>query len=321
MSYIQTMKDYNVIPPNFNQVFYHKNTIPAKKQEVIQQKLDGEITNTSIELVKFLFERHFATLPQIIRFCDIHGFFYKNGKVNPLLIESHLNELRGKYIINTFFLSTEEQPAVLPIVPEDAQVFYCPAQGSVAILDNYSRAPIFGWDITSMCKASVLISRDLCATQWYLKVLESVKDELIYFRINPEYVIKSANRTKGFTATCDFEIKKSDEIRYFIIEAFRKEDSPAYIREHLANMTSLLCTKSFLKFYPDATKVPNYIIVADTEETLLNLVDETKSTKLNPWWTIDHRLNESFSNGKPFLKYYKDERKFIPTSAKIFLKI
>lgn len=319
MSYFKKMEQYGAIPSRLSQVFYHKYILLPKKIDLIQKKIDGELTNASIELIKFLFNRHFATFHQIVQFCDIQRYFYKDGKVAPVLIESHLKELREETILNSFFLSSEEQPSILPVVPEDAQEFYCPAQGAAAILHNYENIPIFSWDETSMCRSSMMISRELCATKWYLNVLEASKQELVYFRTQPEYIIKSGGKTKGFSVTCDFEIQKADETRYFLIDAFREEDSPAYIREQIANVTSLLCTKAYLRYYPDATTVPNYIIVADNERTLLRLTREFNSTRLNPWWTTDSLLNGNLKTNKTFLVFSEDDQQFIPTSAKIFM--
>lgn len=320
MSYLKKFEQYESVPFGLNQVFYHNNITMSKKNELINKKLNGEINNMHIEIVRFIFKRRFATPEQILKYCDINGFFYKGGKVDIDCLNAELDKLKGMTILNTFFLSSEEQPAVLPIAPEDAEIIYCAGYGAYEILTNYASEAVYGWDETSMCRDSASISRNLCVTQWHVNILESVRENLTYIRTEPDFIVKSGGKIKGFMTAADFLIKKDNEARYFIVDAFRDLDSPDYIREKLNNVNSLLTTKAYLRYYPDAARVPDYIIVADNETTLLNIATEMSNiTKLKPWYSMDTLLNKSLKNDKPFLIFNENEKAFTPTGAKVFM--
>lgn len=319
MSYFKKLEQYEAIPQGLNQVFQHKYIMQNKKDtDIVQRKLDGDYTNSTVKLLEWLNKRHFATYDMIEQFCFITGLFIKGGKVNSAELTAHLAQLKDDYAINTFYLSSEEQPSVVPIVPKDAQLFYCPAQGIVPLLRSYSDVPIFGDDEAATCRSSVMIGRILCATRWHLNVLAAVKDKLRYFRTQPDYVIRSNGKTKGLTVGADFQIDKNGETRFFIVNAIRESDSPDYIREQAENINTLLGTKSYLKYYPDATSVPTYILVADTETTLKSLPLDFGTKKVNPWYTMDSLLNKDLTKDKTFLVYDEESEVFKPTTAKIF---
>ena len=319
MSYFKKLSQYEAIPQGLNQVFQHRYILNNKKDiDLVQKKIDGEYTNSTIKLLEWLYKKTFATYDMIRTFCSITGLFIKGGKVNETELKAHLEQLRDDYAINTFYLSSEEQPSIVPIAPDDAQLFFCPAQGIVPLLRAYSDVPVYGDDEAAVCRSSVMIGRTLCATQWSLNVLSAVKDKLIYFRSSPEYIIRSNGKTKGLITGADFQIVKNGETRFFIVDAIRESDSPDYIREQADNVNTLLGTKSYLKYYPDATSVPTYILVADTETTLKSLPQDFGAKKVKPWYTLDSLLNKDLTKEKSFLVYDEEAEVFKPTTAKIF---
>lgn len=319
--YFKKTENYTVIPNNLNQVFAVSNKILTSKPELVEMKLEGDLSNVNVAILSFLFKQNYATYQQVVEFCRIQGFYFSNGAVSDYLLQRALDKMLKCRLLNKFFLSDEEQPSVVPVFPEDAQVFYCICTGGVQLLENYDGGvEVYGWDCTSMCKVSDHISRDIAATQFYLRLLDSVADKMKYFNLSPLYVVRTNNNTYPLKASFECMVQQPGEIRYFISDVFREGDSINRVRDKLYGKERLLNTKFYKKYFPDAPKIPNYIAIVENERVLKDVareIEESYRNKLDCWYILDEYMNRSFRD-KVFLTYNYDEMQFIPSMVRVF---
>lgn len=319
MAYIKKEKDeYTSLPDSYSQVFIKSNYTTTDKKELFIRREKGEITNQDIRILEFLSSRVFATTTQLYEFCRLYGLYYSNKMVDKFLVDKALDKLTDLYVINKFYFSDVESPTVNAVIPDDALVCYCLAHGGNQLLTNYSNIDTFAWNSTNNCKTSDLISKDLAATQYYLRLLECVKGRLKYFRNNPLYDMAHNHRFVVTSASFDCLVESDDERRYIIGYVVKDYDSPATLREHLQYLSILLKTKNWMKYYQDAHKQPNLMIIAQSEETNFFVAKELSNLGLdNTWYMLEEQLERDFK-GNIFLQYKEDDEVFIPSSIRLF---
>lgn len=319
MGYLKKEADgYTIIPDNHYQVFSKSNFVTVDKKELFIKKEKGEITNQDIRILEFLSGRVFSTASQIYEFCRLYGLFYVNKKVDKVLVDTTLSKLTEFYAVNRFYLSDVESPTLNEIIPDDALVCYCLAAGGCHLLSNYSNVDMYAWTCTNNCKVSDMISKELASTQYYLRLLECVKGKLKYYRNQPIFDIVSNHRYITVMATFDCLVETEDERRYIIGYNVKDYDSPASIRETLQGLSILLRTKSWKKYYNDAARKPNLMIISQSEDVNFFVAQEVTNLGLeNVWYMLEDQLENSFKQNI-FLQYKEDDEVFIPSSIRIF---
>lgn len=319
MGYLKKETDnYAIIPDGYYQVFNKSNYIIIDKKEMFMQKEKGLISNQDIRLLEFLSVRVFATESQIYEFCRLFGLYYVNQTVDKALVRATLDKLTEGFALNRFYLSDVEAPTLNAIIPDDALVFYCLAAGGCHLLNNYSNLNMYAWSCVNNNKVSDVISKELASTQYYMRLLECVKGRLKYFRNNPIYDIINNHHYIMTMPSFDFMIETEDERRYVIGYIVKDYDSPATIRETLLALSILLKTKTWKKYYLDAARKPNLMIISQNEN--INFFVARELTNLgveNVWYMLEEQLENHF-NQNIFLQYKEDDEAFIPSGIRIF---
>lgn len=319
MGYLKKEKDgYTIIPDRHYQVFSKSNFVTVDKKELFIKKEKGEITNQDIRILEFLVGRVFATTDQIYEFCRLYGLYYSNKVVDKFMVDTALSKLTEFYAVNRFYLSDVESPTLNAIIPDDALVCYCLAAGGSHLLANYSNIDTYAWTCTNNCKVSDMISKELASTQFYLRLLESVKAKLKYYRSQPIYDIVNNHRYITTMASFDCLIESEDERRYVIGYNVKDYDSPASIRETLQGLSVMLKTKTWKKYYQDAARKPNLMIISQSEDVNFFVAQEVSNLGLDDtWYMLEEQLENSFKQNI-FLQYKEDDEVFIPSSIRIF---
>lgn len=319
MGYLKKEKNgYAIIPDGHFQVFSKSNFVTVDKKELFISKERGEITNQDIRILEFLVGRVFATADQIYEYCRLYGLYYTNKVVDKFMVNTALAKLTDSYVINRFYLSDVESPTLNEIIPDDALVCYCLAVGGSHLLSNYSNIDTYAWTCTNNCKISDMISKDIASTQFYLRLLESVKGKLKYYRCQPIYDVIHNHRFLTIRTSFDCLIESEDERRYVIGCNFKDYDSPDSIREVLQGVSIMLKTQTWKKYYMDAARKPNLMIISQSEDTNFFVAQELTNLGVDDaWYMLEEQLENSFQQNI-FLQYKEDDEVFIPSSIRIF---
>ncbi|MBQ6817247.1 MAG: hypothetical protein IJO27_02325, partial [Bacilli bacterium] len=239
----------------------------------------------------------------------------ENGMID---LRKNLVKLIRSRIINRFYL-TEGEAAVMTAsdeYPDDALSIYCLSIGGAYLLDAFSQRDAYEWNTGNIIKSSEKIGKQILATEFMLKLIESISEKMIFFRCLPTYQIK----TIAFKSTFHFCLKENGESIYFIGDVFRSDSNIVDVRERLLKLESLLCTKAYLKYYPDAKDAPILLVFADTEDFLQQIAIELKATKIEKVrFSTDKRIFEKeVSEGGAFLKYNEISNTFTEVRINMF---
>lgn len=287
--YIKNMEEWQVIQADLKQTFQNKFTNNVAKIEVIKMKNEGTITDRDLEITKFLFKFRFATLNQIQKFLG------KETSINSL--KSRLEKLVQYRILNKFMLGEEEESHLYP----DAFMVYCLDLGGKYLLTNYSNEDTSDWYVITNMKASEIISKDLLATEFYLRIKETCEDKLMYFNLNPELRVARKNVIPSF----EMCLKINGQNRYFIGEVTREYDFPLNFRQKAEKIENLLITNAWKKYYYDSDSEPILFIFAENDtiaKESAKVLSETTSIQSFRIST-DERIQKVLYETGAFLKY------------------
>lgn len=287
--YIRNIEDWQVIPADLKQTFQNKFTNNVAKNEVIKMKNEGVITDRDLEVAKFLFKFRFATLNQI------HKFLGQDSSMNSL--KSRLEKLVQYRVLNKFMLGEEEEGHLCP----DAFTIYCLDLGGKYLLTHYSNEDTSDWYVITNMKASEIISKDILATEFYLRLKETCPNKLIYFNLNPELRVARKNVVPSF----EMCLKINDQNRYFIGEVVRQYDFPLNFRQKAEKIENLLITNAWKKYYYDSDLEPILFIFAENDMVAKEsgkVISETTSIQ-NFRISTDERIQKVLFETGAFLKY------------------
>ena len=296
--------DTTVVPSDLKQTFENKFTLNIGKNEIIKMKNNNVITDRDAEIAKFLFKFKFATANQIYK-------LLKEDNEKPNL-KSRLDKLVKYRILNKFMLSDFEEDAVAP----DAFQIYCLDLGGRYLLSHYSNEDTSDWYSIINMKTSEIISKNLLATEVYLRVNETCGDKLVHFIVDPEYRVGKKNVIPSFEMCMNLNLQK----KYFIGECVREYDFPVFLRDKISKIESFIETNAWKKYFYDSDQAPILFIFADSDNSALEagkLITETSEIK-NFRISTDKRIEKVLYETGAFLKYVPEQQALAEIKALTF---
>lgn len=305
------------VPAGYKQTFQNKFTSSISKNEVIKMKIEGKLTDRDLEITKFLFKFTFATVEQIYTYLKsinyltqkkvIDGEEVTETSINS--IKSRLDKLVQNRILNKFMLSVVEEDRI----NQDALCIYCLDLGGKFLLTNYTNEDTTDWYVTKNLKASELISKELFTTQFYLRLLETCGDKVVYFETKP---IRKCDKI-NMELTFEFGIKSNGEVKYFIGEVARDFDIPIHFRKKVEKLERLMETNAWRKYYFDTDTPPVLLLFGEDDLMANDLGRLTSSTTIERFrLSTDERILGDLSGA--FMAYSPEVNKLRLVKSKIF---
>lgn len=292
--YLREQDKTIVIPADLKQTFENKFSLNIGKNEIIKMKNNNVITDRDIQIAKFLFKFKFATADQIYKLLQ-----EDKTKVN---LKNRLDKLVKYRVLNKFMLSEFEEDSVAP----DALQIYCLDLGGRYLLSHYSNEDTTDWYSTINMKSSEIISKNILATEIYLRIRETVgEDKLVYFNIEPELRVGKKTIIPSFEMCMNI----NGQHKYFIGECVREYDFPIHFREKVLKLESLLTTNAWKKYYYDSEHPPILFIFADSDLTALEasrLITQTSEIRKFRLST-DERIERVLYETGAFLRYLAEQ--------------
>lgn len=291
--YLKEQEKTIVISSDLKQTFENKFNLNIGKNEIIKMKNNNVITDRDIAIAKFLFQFKFATADQIYKLLG-----EDKTKVN---LKNRLDKLVKYRVLNKFMLSQFEEDQIAP----DAYQIYCLDLGGRYLLSHYSNEDTTDWYSTVNMKTSEIISKNILATEIYLRIKETSKDKLLYFNPEPEFRVGKKNVIPSF----EMAMKINGQNKYFIGECVREFDFPVGLREKVFKLESLVTTNAWKKYYYDSEQPPILFIFADSDLTALEagkLITETSEIRSFRLST-DERIQRVLYETGAFLRYLPEQ--------------
>ena len=310
------MKGDNItqIEEGFRQVFQNAFTLNIGQKEIIKMKNNGVITDRDLEIAKFLFKFRFATLEQIYSYLEVLNKD-KNEEMSSINnINNRLNKLVNYRILNKFML-TEDLTAD-KIAPEALEIF-CLDLGGRYLLANYSNEDTSDWYTTENMKASEIINKNLAVTNFYLSLIKTIPDKVVFFTLEPKMNIGKQVIIPSF----DMCLKIGGNNSYFIGEIVRTYDFPIHFRDKAFKLESLIQSNAWKKYYYDAPTPPVLFLFADSDMTALESSQlMTEATEIRRFRvTTDERVKKPLYEMGAFLRYSEERNVLQEIKATTFL--
>lgn len=290
--YLKNSEKWQIIPSDLKQTFQNKFTSNVAKNEVIKMKNDGSLTDRDLKIAKFLFKFRFATLEQI------HKYLGEESSLNSL--RARLEKLVQYRILNKFMLGMIEEDKISP----DAFIIYCLDLGGKYLVTHYSNEDTSDWYVITNMKASEIISKDIFATEFYLRVKNTCGSKLIYFNLNPEFRVARKNVVPNF----EMCLKINGINRYFLGEVVREYDMPLTFRQKAEKIENLLLTNAWKKYCYDSEIPPILFIFAENDilaKDAGKLVSDGTAIE-NFRLSTDERIQRVLFETGAFLKYISE---------------
>lgn len=305
MKIIKRNVPYSTIPFGYYQYFQNEFTTKINEQQVLLLKNSKNITNVDVKIVELVLEQTFMTERQLVKLSRI--------KKNPVT-SNQIEKLIKARILNRFILSSNEAGRFSN--KNEELVVYCVDIGGKFLLNQYSNVDVSNWHTTINLQDSGLVSKLLMNTEFYIKLKESLGDNLLHFKSSP---ILKINRER-FIPSCEFTIKDGMIERYFIAQVARSEDYPTELRNVTEFYVELLETKSWMKYYFDSPNPPILFYITDDDNTA-SLIGKTMHNVSNNEryrLTTFKRIQKNLGDVGAFLKYEPELGKLIETKSSMF---
>ena len=278
------------IMPQMKQTFKNAFTLQIGKNEIIKMKNTGVITDRDLKIVQFLFNHRFATANQVYEFLG-------EDKNKPN-IKMRLEKLINYRVLNKFTLS--EFP--MDEVPEDSYQIYCLDLGGLFLMASYTKEDTSDWFTTINMKGSEVIDKIITTVDIYLRMRDTLGDNLIAFKVEPIYTVNK----KNIVPTFEIVIKdNAGAYKYFICEVVKNYDFPVYLREKALKYESLLTTNSWKKYFYDVTVAPPLLVFAEDDRLALDsAIAFSEMTEIESFrLSTEDRVKKTLYELGAFLKY------------------
>lgn len=301
------------IKEGLKQVFENKFNINIGQKEIIKMKNNGVITDRDLDISRFLFKFKFATLDQIHSYLEIIKNDDEEKNSSKSSIKNRLDKLIQYRMINKFML-TEDETAER--ISPDALEIYCLDLGGRYLLAHYSNEDTSDWYTTVNMKASEIINKNLCVTEFYLSLMKTCPDKVVYFNVEPEVRVGKKNVIPSFDLCIDI----SGNNNYFIGEVVRDFDFPVLFRDKAFKLESLFESNAWKKYYYDSPTPPVLFIFTDTDVTALEIGKLiTETTEMRRFrLSTDDRIQKPLYESGAFLKYVEEKEALQEITATTF---
>lgn len=293
-----------VIPSDLKQTFENKFTLNIGKNEIVKMKNNNVLSERDLKIARFLFQFTFATAQQL------HTFLEEKSTVGN--IKGRLDKLVKYRILNKFMLGSYEDERI----HSDALEIYCMDLGGKYLLSHYSNEDTTDWYSTVNMKTSEIVGKNLIATEFYIRLKQSVGERLVHFKSLPEMRVGKKNVIPSF----EFCLKEGLHRRYFVGEVAREFDFPVYFRDKSVKLEQLLATNAWKKYYYDADIEPVLFVFAENDQTAFDVGKLlTETTELKRFRiTTDERIQRPLSEKGAFLRFAPEENLLQEIKASIF---
>jgi len=268
---------------DYKQIFKNRWNSNVAAQVIVSMRSNGSITDNDMKMLKFLFQTNFATAEMLYRLTGANCKF----EVFEGILERHVkNRVMNKFALSQFEGGT---------IPEDALCVYCLDVGGKILLSHFSNYDTTNWYTIVNMKCPELVTRDLVAGNFLIKLYETCPNKVRYFKTEPVYRI---GRT---TVTLSFELGLmcDNQLVYFVGEVVRDYDYPIGIKNKMINFESVLTTKAIKKYFAGSSDQPIFIAICENDQNAkdsFNVFNEVDVQKL--FVTTDERMKEDlFKNG------------------------
>lgn len=284
--------NFEQIPRGYAQKFAHKfslNSVAAVP--IIQLRNEGRqrdgkgLSDQDQEIAEFLFRNTFATAKQLFDYFEVktdlaQGIFLKR-----------LNYLVASHILNAFTLHAFDNAKG---EFNDALRVYCLDFGGKYLINNFSKGQFYqsitNWYSTDNMRSSQFIAKDLIQTQFFIRLMATLKknkapeDLLCNYLINPEY--RNPATSEKFTVSAQMELKDQvlkSNVNGAIIDIVYPEEEGSSFRMRMKNTDGVLARGAWHKYFDLSDKTPMYIIVLTNIREQLGFISKTldNSTSLD----------------------------------------
>lgn len=299
------IKKGEAIPDEKVQIFTYKPIGLSSFSDKTIMKLHsiGVIKEIDMDIVKALYRFQMCTAEQLSRI--IHQ--------DETLIETRLYSLIKNRICNSFAIGDSENENV----KDDALFVYTIDYGATVLLKHFTDFnDIVGWKIEDYVMTSTKVNKRLMATEFMLRLQETIGDKLVFFNHEP---IMSCSKEK-YSPTAYFRIRTDAGEKDFILESVREIDFFNGYETHYASKISkgeiILTTQAWKKYVgKDETNPPVVIFLADTDEAMLRMAKLVSTTTI-PAFRLCTISSIQGDLSKSLYKYEDDKLKKV--IAKIF---
>ncbi len=310
------MKGDNIteIKEGLRQVFQNAFTLSIGQKEIIKMKNNGVITNRDLEIAKFLFKFRFATLEQIYSYLEVLNRD-KDEEVSSINnINNRLNKLVHYRILNKFMLTED---LVAERIDSESLEIYCLDLGGRYLLANYSNEDTTDWYTTENMKASEIINKNLAVTNFYLSLIKTIPEKVLFFTLEPQMNVGKQVVTPSF----DMCLEVGGNKNYFIGEVVRTYDFPIHFRDKAFKLEGLMESNAWKKYYYDAPSPPVLFLFADSDITALETSQlMTEATEVRRFRvTTDERVKRPLYETGAFLRYSEEKNVLQEIKATTFL--
>lgn len=301
--YIKEGFNISLIRDEHKQVFENKFNINIGQKEIVKMKSNGVITDRDLSISKFLFKFRFATLEQLYRYLDLDSKDEADKPLSSKLnIKNRLDKLVKYRVLNKFMLTVDiVEDKILP----EALEIYCLDLGGRYLLANYSNEDTTDWYATVNMVSGEIINKSLCVTEFYLSLISTCREKIVYFNVEPEIRVAKKNVVPSFDMCLNINGNKA----YFVGEVVREYDFPVHFREKAFKLESLMESNAWKKYYYDAISPPVLFLFADSDIISLEVSKLiTETTEMRRFRvSTDERMKRPLYDTGAFLKYVEEQ--------------
>ena len=309
--FIQKGESLSQIGEDLKQVFDHDFTLNVGQREIIKMKNADVITDRDLNIAKFMFKFKFATVEQVYKYLTLIGPEEEAGSFNS--VRNRLNKLVQYRILNKFMLTNN--PTYEKILP-DALEIYCLDLGGRYLLANYSKEDTSDWYSIVNMKGSEIISKNLYVTEFYLSLIETIPDKVLYFNPDPDIRVGKQNIVPSF----DMCIEESGNKSYFVGEVVREFEFPVQFREKAYKLESLFVSNAWKKYYYDSLTPPVLFVFTDNDQSAYEVSKMiTEITEMDRFRiTTRERIKRPLHEVGAFLRYSEEKEVLQEIKATMF---
>jgi hypothetical protein len=303
MDYIKEGYKSLVFDSNYSQVFKNKPTTVIDEKNIIKLRNDKHITDSDMEIVKFLFNYRFGTLETLTSLLKRFGKHEED-------VRKDLSRLVKHRIINAFgFVESKEiKMGVKVELPMDALLIYCLDLGGRILVGHFHNMDTTAWYTTENMRGPEKVGKDLVTNLFHLELINGCnfkEDSNNYFKLNPVLALNKQRVVPAF----EMKIMVNDkDFKYYIGDVVRKCEFPSDFREHLTKLDSVMATNAWKKYFYNVEKAPVVFFVCEDDLHALEVARMIVGTSsfdaaLGFRLTTDERIKKGLGTKGAFLAY------------------
>lgn len=302
MKYIKNNYEGFVFDSNLSQAFTNKPTTLVDEKNIIKLRSEKHITDSDMEIVKFLFNYRFVTSKILVT-------YLKKFNKTEEDIKKDLSRLTKHRIVNSFALidGSNFGSGVRPEIPYDALMFYCLDIGGRVLIGHFHNADTTGWYTTENMRGPEKVGKDLVTNQFLVQLINNCnffENDDNYFKLCPMFSLKKTRVVPNF----EMRISVEGEFKYYVGDIVRRYEFPKDFRDHLTKLDSIMVTNAWRKYFYDIDKPPTIFFICEDDSHALEVAKMVVSAStLDPATgfrlTTDKRIQRGLGERGAFLAY------------------